>query len=215
MVILTNKICTALSKEFAVMITWLEGTIKQIDEHSITIQQNGIGFGVYIPNAYALQVGQTIALHIHLHWNQEQGPTLFGFRSENEKTVFLLIISCPGIGPKIALSILANITIENFLIAVQTNSIATLTAINGIGTKKAEQMIVQLRDKVSKLITIMAIDQHQQLSYWKELSDVLISLNYSRQEVAQALSTLKTDKQIPESFDQALRKALSFLAKRK
>ena len=65
-------------------------------------------------------------LHTYLHWNQEQGPSIFGFASDIEREVFLLIISCSGIGPKIGLAVLAQIGSQSFIRAVQQEDIAGL-----------------------------------------------------------------------------------------
>jgi len=102
-----------------------------------------------------------------------------------------------------------------FLQAILNGSLDALTALHGIGTKKAEQLIMQLRTPAQKLLSSGKIAQEHVKGgmQWKELSDALQSLNYSRQEIAHVIAALRN--QAPnDSFDQLLRKSLSLLAKR-
>src|SRR5579885_3374603 len=134
------------------MLNYINGTIKSIDEKQVVMDLGPIALSVQVPSERAFSLGQQMILHTYLHWNQEQGPTLFGFASELERTVFLLVISCSGIGPKIALAVLDQLGPKLFLDAVQTGNEAALSNVSGIGQKKAEQIIVQLRHKVAKLL---------------------------------------------------------------
>ena len=91
-------------------------------------------------------------MQTYMHWNQDNGPTLYGFNSILEKTVFLLIISCSGIGPKIGLAVLHHLEPATFVQAIIEENIKVLSSISGIGAKKAEQICVALKHKVAKLL---------------------------------------------------------------
>ena len=80
-----------------------------------------------------------------MHWNAENGPSFYGFTTPFDKTVFTHIMQCPGIGPKIALTALASIGASGILEAIQCGDIKRLSSINGVGTKKAEQIILHLK----------------------------------------------------------------------
>lgn len=196
------------------MINLLKGMIVERNEQSITLNVHSIGFQVFvIDSSYA--VGQEISLHIYLQWHQENGPVLYGFQTELEKSIFLMIISCSGIGPKIALAILSGMKPATFLKVIQTSDEKALSSINGIGAKKAEQMIVQLRHKATKLIEsgISSVDDTE-FHDFKNISDVLTSLSYSRTEISQALQHVKESVEPNAPFDLMMRKALSYLSKR-
>ena len=92
-------------EEIVIMIDYLTGSVKEVKEQSITIDIGKVGIAVQVSSGSLFHIGKKVTMHIHIHWNQEQGPTVFGFSSVLDKQVFLLIISCTGIGPKIALSI--------------------------------------------------------------------------------------------------------------
>jgi Holliday junction DNA helicase RuvA len=151
-----------------------------------------------------------------MHWNQEQGPSLFGFTSDLDKTVFLMIISCSGIGPKLGIAVLSAMSAKDFLAAVQTGNDKAFSAISGIGAKKAEQLIMQLRDKVAKLVKSgVELDETSQAGHWHTVSQALASLNYTCAEVAQTMKYLsQTYSGTSLTFDQLMRYALSYLAKK-
>jgi Holliday junction DNA helicase RuvA len=199
------------------MISLLHGVIKEVGSQSILLDVGGVGFTVFVPDEHAFTLGQKQEVHVYFHWNAEQGPQLFGFTSKLSKTVFSMIISCSGIGPKIGLAALAQLSPESFLQAILLNDIKTLSSLSGIGTKKAEALVVCLKDKVAKLdsgITSGLGSEAGTLKHFKQVSDALSSLNYSRSEIAGALEFVKKNSTDTSKFDEMLRKALSFLAKR-
>ena len=198
------------------MINSLSGIIKDVKEQAITLDTGFLGFAVQVCQESAFTVGQQATLHIYMHWNAENGPSLFGFTDELEKTVFLLIIDCSGIGPKIGLAALATLGAQRFLEIVQTSDEAALSKVSGIGAKKAEQIIVQLKHKVAKLLAKgIQISGSAQLAHWQNLQQVLESLHYSRPEITAALKYVReSSDDIAQPFDQLMRKALSYLAKK-
>lgn len=163
-----------------------------------------------------LQIGSQATVHVYMHWNQEQGPSLYGFSSELDKTVFLMIISCSGIGPKLGIAVLAAMSAQDFLGAIQTGNDKAFSAISGIGSKKAEQLVLQLRDKVAKLVKSgVELDEASQGGHWHTVSQALASLNYTRAEITQTMKYLsQTYGGTALTFDQLMRHALSYLAKK-
>ena len=200
------------------MFSYLKGKITEISPNTISLDVHDIGFEVYVGTGASFHKDQIIKLPVYVNWNQEQGPTFFGFLTELEKKIFLLIISCSGIGPKIGVAILSQLSPSDFLKAVQSGDEKALSVVNGIGAKKAEQMIIQLRDKVSKLVELGLGDKLQgeeSLGHWRNVSQVLKSLNYSRQEIEAALTYIrKKYSGTTSSFDELIRGSLSFLAKK-
>ncbi|MFC1845632.1 Holliday junction branch migration protein RuvA [Candidatus Dependentiae bacterium] len=197
------------------MIDRISGTVQSVWETSITVDVGNIGLLLQVPNPSCFEVGQKVDLFAHMHWNQEQGPTLFGFETELQKRVFLLVISCSGIGPKIGLAVLRDLGPEQFLEAVQMNEDRVLSKVGGLGPKKVEQMIVQLKRKVEKLIKSgVELKGATKFTDWQNVSDALVSLNYSRNEISRAMKFLTENhakSNLP--FDGLIRHALSFLAK--
>ncbi len=199
------------------MIYSLKGTVIALEQLLLVIDVQGVGYGVQVvhPEVYSLQ--QPVTVLTYVHWNQENGPQLFGFSSTFERQTFMILVGCSGIGPKMALGILSQISPADLVSTVLVGDVKALSALKGVGPKKAESLIVQLQDKVKKLEHSSSAtgsdDQPALLANLKSVSEVLNSLGYSRIEVSQALDHLKTQATATSSFDELVRKALGFLAK--
>jgi|AntAceMinimDraft_15_1070371.scaffolds.fasta_scaffold05603_4 Holliday junction DNA helicase RuvA len=199
------------------MISYVKGNVKFVDAQQlfVVLRSGEIGFSVGVSQPSNFQKDQDVELHTYLHWNQEQGPSLYGFQTIEERCLFVLIIGCSGIGPKMALSMLSQISIGEFICAVQTHDVKRLSQLKGIGAKKAEQVVLQLRDKVDTFAASQKVESVGVAKHLTQVSEVLQSLNYSRVEIQQTLSYLrdKTESSEP-AFDQVMRQALSFLSKK-
>jgi Holliday junction DNA helicase RuvA len=127
----------------------------------------------------------------------------------------MLLIECNGIGPKAALSILNQADSSNIITAIAEKNSNFLSSLSGIGAKKAEQIILSLHSKVTKIINDGIINLATGQTYINDLISVLQSLSYSKTEVDQALNYLRSLENKPAGFDEALRKTLSFLTTNK
>lgn len=198
------------------MIDILCGTITHIVDDAITVMTGGIGLRLQVPHVQTCTPNTAVTLYVYMHWNQEQGPSLFGFSNELDRQVFLLIISCSGIGPKIALSILSSLGSSGCVHAICQGDDKALSKVPGIGTKKAEQIIVSLKHKMQKLVKSgVELEDISSLQQMHELNDVLTSLNYSKREIDATLHWLAEQPvSEPVPFDKLMRQALSFLSKK-
>ncbi len=199
------------------MIHSICGVVKKTCEQAIVLETSiGISFSINVANAASFPTDKEAKIITYMHWNQEQGPSLFGFRSEEERELFSLIISCSGIGPKMGLSILSQMSPLTFVGAIQEGNIRALSSLHGIGTKKAEQLVVHLKHKVTKLVAHSMVNSGSSIGrHFDTIADVLTSLNYSRPEISSVFEFLRTNHASQEiSFDELLRKSLSYLAKR-
>jgi holliday junction DNA helicase RuvA len=198
------------------MISFLKGAIASLSAHKATVQtDSGIGFEVHLIKTDSLKEKQQTELFIYTHWNQEQGPSLFGFFTQEERSIFELIISCSGIGPKMGISILSQIEPAILINAIKNENTKTLSSINGIGPKKAEQIIFQLKNKISDIKNLDVLNSALS-NQFDEVAEVLNSLNYSKSEVYAAFNYLnKNFEKQNLNFDELLRKSLSFLSKTK
>jgi Holliday junction DNA helicase RuvA len=198
------------------MIRTISGTVQTIAEQEVTIDIGFLALTLQVPTVGHFQIGSPVTLTTYLHWNQEQGPSLFGFTNELERSVFLLVISCSGIGPKIALAALGQLGAENLLHALRSSNEKVLSQVSGIGTKKAEQMIAHLRHKADTLAKQHTITTTTaQITQWNDVTQALASLNYTRAEITNTMHHLS--QKVPDTslpFDQLMRHALSFLAKK-
>ena len=198
------------------MIHSISGTVKEVNEQALVVDIGSLGLFLSVPTGIKFHQGQKVCLATYMHWNQEQGPSLFGFEHELERTVFTLVIGCSGIGPKIGLAVLAHLGAQGFLEVVSCGDERALSKVNGIGPKKAEQIIVSLKHKVSQLISSgQGCYDDSKAKAWQEVSQALESLNYTRTEISQAMQFLTAHHAGADlPFDQMLRQALGFLSKR-
>lgn len=198
------------------MISSINGTIEAIDQGQIEVKllNLGLSFSLFVPSAHKLTINSEIKLFTYCHWSQEQGPTLFGFEDKAHRRLFMAMINCSGIGPKMALAILEQLGLSDFIRAVTQQDIKLLSSVSGIGAKKAEQMIVQLKHKIDKLIEHHEFSNVSKIGHLSEVREVLLSLNYSNSEISRALDHIKQmSVEKIGTFDLALRGALSFLSK--
>jgi len=198
------------------MIDYFVGIVKEAQgQEIIDIGTMGINLQVSCSKKFEMNNVAT-KVYSYLHWNAENGPSLFGFAQVVDRSIFKIIISCSGIGPKIALAILADLGSHAFLQAISTGDDQTLSKVSGIGKKKAEQIIVQLKHKVANFIELGAIDvsEMKDISHLNDVSLALQSLNYSRPEIARAMEYIKKNiKDDAVTFDLLLRQALLYLSK--
>jgi len=198
------------------MVDYFTGIIKEYKEQEIVLDVGLLGVSLQVPNVHGFTQEGTVKVYSHLHWNAENGPSLFGFASPLERSVFRVIISCSGIGPKIALAILADLGAQGFLNAIVAENEQALSSVSGIGKKKAEQIIVQLKHKVASLIESgkVEVSDLQESSHFHDVNLALQSLNYSRQEISRAMEYVKKNTKMDKvTFDILLRQALSYLSK--
>lgn len=198
------------------MINYLKGVVQYQKNDSICLMVAGFGLQITIPENSPVVTGSEIALYMYMHWNQEQGPSLFGFSEIEQRDLFCLLISVSGIGPRMALALLSAFPVATLIEAIVSGNIALLSSVSGIGRKKAETLIVHLKDKAEKIpVSALSGATAGFAVHLKELSDALISLGYSRAEIMQAVDQIRgVDNLASLPFDQLLRRSLQALAKK-
>jgi len=197
------------------MVDYFVGMVTEVADQEVVVDLGMVGVTLQVPCGQLFEKEKKLKIYSHMHWNTENGPSLFGFLTPNDRLIFRIVIGCSGIGPKIALAILADLGAQNFLTAITTGDDALLSKVNGIGKKKAEQIIVQLKHKVAQVVESGTVaDMTQNITHWTDLLQALQSLNYSRVEINRAMDYLKRNIASKEtSFDYLLRQALSYLSK--
>jgi len=136
------------------MIASLTGILRFKSPGHITVEVNGVGYRVFIPLSTFYELadeGSPIALNVYTAV-REDAIHLYGFRTPEEKQIFELLLSVNGIGPKLAIGLLSGVSPADFIRAVFMEDRQTLTKIPGVGKKTAERMILELRDRVIKLV---------------------------------------------------------------
>ncbi|HVG29976.1 MAG TPA: Holliday junction branch migration protein RuvA [Pyrinomonadaceae bacterium] len=135
------------------MIAHLSGTLLAKHATSVILDVGGVGYEVTIPvtTFYDLEeAGAQVSLRIYTHV-REEALQLYGFKTARERELFTQLISVSGIGPKSAIAMLSGMSADEIITAIRTNNLARLTSIPGLGKKTAERLVIELRDKMTKL----------------------------------------------------------------
>ena len=196
------------------MIAFLKGILLKKTTDTLIIDNGGIGYEVIAPLStfYALpEEGEEVSLHIYTHV-REDAFILFGFKTTLEKSIFRLLISVTGIGPKLATNILSGIGPDILLEAIAAGDLVRLQSIPGVGKKTAERIILELKDKAQKLGTDLVIPSRVAIFKDKTISEdalsALMNLGYpskaARIAVDKATSNV-TDASLEAVIKEALR----------
>ncbi|MDD4371438.1 MAG: Holliday junction branch migration protein RuvA [Anaerostipes sp.] len=198
------------------MISYIKGIITGIDHNHIIVENQGMGYGIMVPaiDTWARWIGTTRQVFTHMHV-REDDISLFGFSSQDEKEIFELLIGVNGIGPKVALSLLATLSVVDLKMAILSDDAKTIATTPGLGPKGAKKLILELKDK---------FDFDDMLGGESEIGDVsdvsddvisltasgLTSLGYSKSEAIAAIRKVEdADTYTPEELlKQALRKLI-------
>jgi Holliday junction DNA helicase RuvA len=172
------------------MISLLSGTVRSIHSDRLVVEVGGFGLSVLVTPATSTQV--TMGSQIQLFTSlvvREESLTLYGFVHEDARSLFELLQTVSGIGPKVALSILGALTPEDLGRAIAQEDIAAIEKVPGIGRKGAQRLILELKGKLSELSHSQSYKGHQPA--WREqLSSALVSLGFSPKESDGAISNV-------------------------
>jgi len=135
------------------MIGFLTGKIISLKPTRLLMDVNGVGYSIKISLTTFEEISDKEIISLFIHTNvKEDSITLYGFFTESEKQMFELLISVSGVGPKIGLSILSGIRVEDLRFALQSGDISRIVAVPGIGKKTAERLSLELRNKVTDIV---------------------------------------------------------------
>lgn len=129
------------------MISFLKGKICSKESGSIIIDVNGIGYLINVPSVNGFKSNSEEQLIFTYLYIREDRLVLYGFTTKNERDFFKLLIDAPGIGPKMALNILADMGVDNFQNAVLKEDLNLISSISGIGKKMAKKIVLELKEK--------------------------------------------------------------------
>ncbi|NWG86974.1 MAG: Holliday junction branch migration protein RuvA [Hydrogenophilaceae bacterium] len=191
------------------MIGRLSGTLLEKHPPQIVVDVNGVGYEVDVPMStlYNLPAtGERVTLLIHFAV-REDAQQLFGFLTASERDTFRQLIKISGVGPKLALSVLSGLSVQDLAHAVALQEAGRLTKIPGVGKKTAERLLLELKGKLADEIGAGAGIVARGAG--GDVLHALLALGYSEKEAALAV------KQLPEgvAVEEGIRLALKSLAK--
>lgn len=192
------------------MIASINGTVQKRNDDNVIVNVGGIGVRVYVPRTVLEDVGgigRAISLFTHLIVRETE-LTLYGFKHEDELSLFEILLGVNGVGPKVALAILSTLSPELLKSAIVREETAVLQRVPGIGKKTAERMMFQLRDKLDFNVGDSAAAVPLVADADAEVIDFLTALGFSIVEAQTALQKIPRDVQ---TVDEKVQVALQYL----
>lgn len=191
------------------MYYYIKGTLVQKSDNYIVVDANGIGYMINTSLTTLNSLGASgteITIYTYLNV-REDAMELFGFSTQEEKNMFVHLISVSGVGPKAALSILSVSTPAKFAVAVVTNDVKTITKASGVGPKLAQRVILELKDKLKT--DELGVDIEDDTVFDKsdnrsEAISALVVLGYSPADAQNAVSKVDGSLEVEEIIKKAL-----------
>ncbi|MCU7932826.1 MAG: Holliday junction branch migration protein RuvA [Candidatus Thiodiazotropha sp. (ex Codakia rugifera)] len=184
------------------MIGRLRGELAYKQAPHLLIDINGIGYELEAPLStfFTLpEIGQQVILYTHLAI-REDAHVLYAFATQSERTLFRSLLKVSGIGAKMALAILSGMSAEEFSRCVETEDVASLVRLPGIGRKTAERLIVEMRDRLAKLGDLAAVGTPSQGGHStrpatasSDAVSALVALGYKPQDASRMVKAVKQD----------------------
>ena len=200
------------------MFDYITGVIQKIYPTYAVVEVQGIGYKIMVANPFRLQDDMKKETTILLEQIvREDSMTLYGFLSEEERHLFNKLISVSGIGPKSAISILANDDFSGFIQAVDSENIRYLTKFPGVGKKTAQQIILDLKGSLAPVEQTNLFQEEQPVAkandnaILDDAKEALLGLGYSAKEVTRVWKQMTTESF--ETTEEALRKDFTLLMK--
>lgn len=196
------------------MYAFVEGKLDSIHPALAVVNVNGVGYALHISlNTFStIQAKQQVRLLTYLHV-REDIISLYGFADEIERDVFLQLISVSGVGTNTARMILSSLSSNELRNAILLNDVKTIQAIKGIGPKTAQRIIIDLKDKITKLTGegVKNILEQPSNKIQNEALFALQALGFNKNEAEKVLTKIINESGMPESIEILIKKALKNL----
>lgn len=173
------------------MFAFIEGKVQIISEGIIAILCNGVGYEIIVSKKLNVQNDNNIRLYTQLI-HKEDSMILYGFNTREEKKMFSTLMSASGVGPKLAMEVLSTYSIDEIMHILFNKDINMLKKVQGMGVKKAEKLLFELRDKIEKIdinISLSAAKHYNENE--SDAIKALISLGFSNNEAIKSLSAIE------------------------
>lgn len=188
------------------MIASIQGKIASTHADYVVVMVGGIGYKVFTTHdVLSHRAGDDVYLHTYLVV-REDALNLYGFATSEERGFFETLLTISGVGPKVALSILSTLSLDNLRNAVVSDRSEILTRVPGIGKKTAQKILFELKDKLPRGLDAIPVDAFDDIN--SDVIDTLVVLGYSIIEAQTAVQALPPD--APRDVEERVRMALQY-----
>jgi holliday junction DNA helicase RuvA len=188
------------------MIGRITGLLVEKNPPQIVVSCQGVGYEIDVPMStfYLLpRTGEEVTLLTH-QVVREDAHLLFGFLTAGERTVFRQLLKVSGVGPKVALSVLSGLSVDDLSSAIAAGDAARLTKVPGVGKKTAERLVLELRDRLPMAVGVVRADGKANAA-GGDVVNALLGLGYNEREAAAAVKQLPAELQLADAIRQALK----------
>lgn len=195
------------------MIGSLRGTVleRSPDGHAL-LEVAGVGYVVHVSPRTLAELEPTSAAFLHVHHHiREDDQTLYGFLTRDERATFQNLIAAHGVGPSLAMSILATHSPSALVDVVANGDVTALTAVPGVGKKTAERLLVELKGR----LVGASVETTGESGTLSDLREALLGLGYSETEIRDVIRDMPDDVRRSRTTEEMLRHSLSQLAARR
>ena len=188
------------------MFYYLKGTAVQKTDSILVLDIGGVGFKVHTSLTTLSQISLNTEVTVFTYtYVREDALEIFGFKTEDELTFFLKLISISGVGPRLALAILSTHSTQDILMSILSGDSKTLSKAPGVGQKLAQRIILELKDKIkNEEIQEAVVSQPNQNTQTSEAVNALMVLGYSEGEARKAVADIPGDLSLEDTIKKAL-----------
>ena len=179
------------------MYNYIKGKIVDIESTNIVVDNNGIGYVIFTPNPYSFEINQEYQVYVYQYIREDE-QSLYGFKTKEEKALFLKLIDVKGLGPKMALPIIAMGSINGIVDAINRENILYLKKFPKIGDKLARQMILDLKGKL--VVSGEVVEDEKD-----DLLEALKGLGYKDKDIKEVIPKVNKELKVEEQIKEALR----------
>jgi len=199
------------------MISHLVGTMEHKDKDFVTIDVQGVGYKVYVPSSTLDALGKP-GEKAKLFTEQivrEDSLSLYGFIRKEERNLFTTLLTVNGVGPKGAMALISGIPLDKLVASIIQGNVDLLVSVPGIGSKTAQRIIIELREKLAKTYGMkpaqMSMGIEGDTTLISDAVSALITLGYSPREARESITALKNLESL-KSVEEIIKSALKNLS---
>jgi len=181
------------------MYAYIKGIVKSVESNYIVVDNNGIGYLIYTGNPYSFNIGEEYVVYVYQHVREDE-MSLYGFKTIEEKDLFLKLISVNGLGCKMALPMLATGSINGIIDAIERENILYLKKFPKIGDKIARQIILDLKGKL-----VSGNNPTVNKNEYDELIETLKALGYKSSDITKILPQINNNDPIEKQVKDSLK----------
>lgn len=181
------------------MYNYIKGKITFVESNMIVIDNNGIGYSVFVANPYSFEEGEETTVYLYNQIREDEN-SLYGFKSKEEREMFLKLLGVKGLGPKVGLGFFATGSVTGIIDAIERENVLYLKKFPKVGEKLARQIVLDLKGKLGSIDTTNLSNTDA-----FELVSVLESLGYKSADINKVVPNIDKSKTIEEQVKDALK----------